>query len=101
MLQFKPSSRFPAIDTLIQAWPEELEPLVRSLHVSRAYVDVDLKTLGEAVCNLLDIPVYEDPLESLHWVFMLYLELKNNELINPKGNTMGALENVNFYMNAG
>lgn len=86
----------------MQAWPEELEPLVRSLRIPSAHVDVDVRTLGEALCNTLDIPVYEDLLESLHWMFMLYLELKDNELINPKdSNTMGAMDNVNFFINVG
>lgn len=86
----------------MQAWPEELEPLVRSLRISDTDVDVDTCTLGEALCNLLDIPVYEDLLESLHWVFMVYLEMKNNELINPKNsNVLCAVDNVNFLINSG
>lgn len=82
----------------MQAWPDELEPLVRRLRISNSHIDVDVNALGEAVCNLLDIPIYNDVLESLHWVFMLYLELKNNELINPM-NKMGGTDNVNFFVN--
>eukprot|EP00892_Ulva_mutabilis_P009915 jgi/Ulvmu1/7296/UM035_0085.1 len=100
--EFKSSNRFPPIDTLMQAWPEELEPLVRRLRISNAHVDVDVTTLSEALCNLLDIPVYEDLLESLHWMFMLFLELKNNELVNPREtNGMGTADNVNFFVNTG
>lgn len=38
----------------------------------------DLKTYSKMLCALLDIPVYENPVESLHVLFTLYLEFKNN-----------------------
>lgn len=40
--------------------------------------DLDLKTYSKMLCALLDIPVYENPVESLHVLFTLYLEFKNN-----------------------
>lgn len=40
--------------------------------------ELDLKTYSKVVCTLLDIPVYDDPIESLHVLFTLYLEFKNN-----------------------
>ena len=67
------------MDTLMQSWPEELEPLVKNLRVANTHVPVDLNTLCRGLCNVLDIPVYDDLLESLHWLFMLYLEFKNCE----------------------
>ncbi len=40
--------------------------------------ELDLKIYAKVVCTLLDIPVYENPIESLHVLFTLYLEFKNN-----------------------
>lgn len=78
-----PEGRFPPIDSLMQAWPEELEPLVRSLRVPSTHVDVDLLTLTRAVCNLLDIPVHANPVEALHCLFTLHLEMKHSPLNAP------------------
>ena len=43
-------------------------------------LELDLKTYAKMVCTLLDIPVYDDPVESLHVLFTLYLEFKNNPI---------------------
>lgn len=42
--------------------------------------ELDIKTYAKLVCTLLDIPVYDDPIESLHVLFTLYLEFKNNPI---------------------
>lgn len=42
--------------------------------------ELDIKTYARLVCTLLDIPVYDDPVESLHVLFTLYLEFKNNPI---------------------
>ena len=62
--------------------------------MANTHVPVDLNTLCRGVCNVLDIPVYEDILESLHWVFMLYLELKNCE--QSDANMMGGADHINM-----
>lgn len=36
--------------------------------------DLDLKSFTKLLCSLLDIPLYENPVESLHVMFSLYLE---------------------------
>jgi len=96
-VQFKPKGRFPPYDTLLQTWPEEIEPLVRSLRRPDGAVDADVDVLARTVCGLLDIPVYDDLVDSLHHVFMLYLEMKNNEMINQPGG--GSLELVGEHLN--
>lgn len=40
--------------------------------------DVDLKTFCKLICSLLDIPVHDNIIESLHVLFTLYLEFKSN-----------------------
>lgn len=39
-----------------------------------------MKTYTKLVCSLLDIPVHDNPVESLHVLFTLYLEFKNNPI---------------------
>jgi Intraflagellar transport complex B protein 46 C terminal len=96
-LQFKPKGHFPPIDTLMQTWPEDLEPLIRGLRKPDGDVDIDMMTLVRTVCGLLDIPVYDDSIDSLHWVFMLFLEMKNNEMINhPEEQAIGTTNQLNF-----
>lgn len=40
--------------------------------------DVDLANFVQIVCNVLDIPVYDNPIEALHVLFTLLLEFKHN-----------------------
>jgi hypothetical protein len=43
--------------------------------------DLDPGTHARAICALLDIPVYEDPIESLHLLFSLLLEFRSNPFL--------------------
>jgi len=36
------------------------------------------------ICGILDIPVYENPVESLHLLFSLYLEFKHNPIFGQQ-----------------
>mmetsp|Transcript_6273 Transcript_6273/g.12091 ORF Transcript_6273/g.12091 Transcript_6273/m.12091 type:complete len:445 (-) Transcript_6273:314-1648(-) len=45
-----------------------------------ADLEVDLATYTKMVCGLLDIPVYQNPVESLHVLFSLYLDFKSNPI---------------------
>ena len=51
--------------------------------------DVDLSSFVQIVCNVLDIPVYDNPIEALHVLFTLLLEFKNNPAF--KGSQTGGL----------
>ena len=46
--------------------------------------DLDLKMYVQLVCGVLDIPVYENPIESLHVLFTLYLEFKSNPIFKQQ-----------------
>lgn len=46
--------------------------------------DLDLRTFTKLVCSVLDIPVYENPIESLHVLFTLYLEFKHNPIFGQQ-----------------
>ncbi len=46
--------------------------------------DLDIKAFTKLVCSVLDIPVYENPIESLHVLFSLYLEFKSNPIFGQQ-----------------
>lgn len=93
----------PDIEALMDQWPEDFEQFLNNAAISAASnaansglynntssssgpdsilpsPDLDL-TLAEYVkvlCSLLDIPVYDNPIESLHVMFTLYQEFREN-----------------------
>ncbi|CAF0926449.1 unnamed protein product [Rotaria sp. Silwood1] len=69
----------PDIDSLMQEWPTQFEELLKETSIPPAEVDVDLATYTDIACSLLDIPVYESRIQSLHALFTLYLGFKNSE----------------------
>ncbi len=80
----------PDIDTLMEAWPTEIEELLNSTGYGAGGAagnffllpapDLEMSLLEyvKVLCCLLDIPVYDNPVESLHLLFTLFLEFKNN-----------------------
>jgi len=69
----------PDVDTLMQEWPTQFEELLKETNVPAADADVDLGTYTDIACALLDVPVYESRVQSLHALFTLYLDFKNSE----------------------
>jgi intraflagellar transport protein 46 len=52
-------------------------------------LDLSMPDYIKVMCNILDIPVYQNPVESLHIMLTLYLEFKNNPFL-AKGHLAGA-----------
>ncbi|CAF0821605.1 unnamed protein product [Adineta ricciae] len=69
----------PNVDDLMQEWPTQFEDLLRETSAPPADIDTDLTTYTDIACALLDIPVYESRIQSLHALFSLYLGFKNSE----------------------
>ncbi|CAF0751967.1 unnamed protein product [Adineta steineri] len=69
----------PDVDNLMQEWPTQFEELLKEVSVPPADIDTDLSTYTDIACSLLDIPVYESRIQSLHALFTLYLGFKNSE----------------------
>jgi len=74
----------PDIEALMQEWPPELEQFLKTMKLPSGELDVDLKTYVKLVCGILDIPVYDNPVESLHVLFTLYLEFKSNPVFKQQ-----------------
>lgn len=68
----------PDIDKLMEAWPEEFESLLTTTSLPSPDLDLSLIDYVKVLSSILDIPVYDNPIESLHLMFSLYLEFKNN-----------------------
>uniref|UniRef100_A0A4W6FUR2 Intraflagellar transport protein 46 homolog n=1 Tax=Lates calcarifer TaxID=8187 RepID=A0A4W6FUR2_LATCA len=69
----------PDIDSLMQEWPAELEELLGRLRLPPARLRCSLTQYADAVCALLDIPVYSSRIQSLHLLFSLYLEFRDSQ----------------------
>lgn len=72
------SKNMPDIEALMQVWPPEFEELLKTCPLPSADLDMDLAQFTRVVCAILDIPVYDKMTESLHVLFTLYSEFKNN-----------------------
>eukprot|EP00878_Enallax_costatus_P027639 GHUV01029776.1.p1 GENE.GHUV01029776.1~~GHUV01029776.1.p1 ORF type:complete len:254 (+),score=60.19 GHUV01029776.1:1292-2053(+) len=72
------SKPMPDLEVLMQEWPPELEAALRSSQLPTADLALDLLTYSKLVCALLDVPVYDNIIESLYVLFSLFLEFKQN-----------------------
>jgi len=86
-VQVNYKKNMPDFDALMDAWPTEIEALLNSGAMAGGNggfvlpspdLDVSLLEYVKILCATLDIPVYENPIESLHLLFSIYLEFRNN-----------------------
>ncbi|GLD68848.1 intraflagellar transport protein 46 homolog [Lates japonicus] len=77
----------PDIDSLMQEWPAELEELLGRLRLPPARLRCSLTQYADAVCALLDIPVYSSRIQSLHLLFSLYLEFRDSQHFTCRAQT--------------
>lgn len=68
----------PDTDTLMEAWSPEFEAILDRLPLPSPDLDLSLLEYSKVLCNILDIPVYENPIESLHLMFTLFTDFRNN-----------------------
>lgn len=68
----------PEIEKLMEVWPEDFEAALRNLQLPSPELDLSLLEYTKTLCAILDIPVYENPIESLHLMFSLYMDFRNN-----------------------
>jgi len=77
------SHTMPHINKLMKAWPEEFESKLLDLPLPTAQLNMNVNQFSRLTCALLDVPVYDKVVESLHVVFSLYSEFQNNVHFNP------------------
>lgn len=68
----------PDIEKLMEAWPEDFEQALKLIPLPSPDLDMSLLEYVKVVCAILDIPVYDNPIESLHILFSLFLDFRNN-----------------------
>lgn len=68
----------PEIEALMDVWPEEFEVLLGNTPLPSPDLDLSLAEYAKTLCTILDIPVYENPVESLHLMFTLFIDFRNN-----------------------
>lgn len=73
------SKPMPDIESLMQVWPPQFEDELSRCQLPPKELDVSLEDYVRIVCALFDIPVYSNLTESLHVLFTLYSEFKNND----------------------
>jgi len=75
------TKNMPDIETLMQEWPPELEEMLKHINLPDENLELNMHDYIKVMCNILDIPVYQNPIESLHVMLTLYLEFKNNPFL--------------------
>ena len=88
----------PDADSLMDVWPEGFENALKELALPSADLDLTLAEFSKLLCSLLDIPTYENPIESLHVMFSLYMDFKNNAHFQAMSDDAAAdRKNANNY----
>eukprot|EP00879_Flechtneria_rotunda_P015501 GHRR01016211.1.p1 GENE.GHRR01016211.1~~GHRR01016211.1.p1 ORF type:complete len:224 (+),score=80.38 GHRR01016211.1:1292-1963(+) len=81
------SRPMPDIEALMQEWPPKLEAAYHSTKLPTADLDLDLLSYSKLVCALTGVPVYDNVIESLHVLFTLFLEFKQNPFFRQQVGT--------------
>ncbi|CAH8450029.1 unnamed protein product [Schistosoma turkestanicum] len=69
----------PEISELMAVWPSSFEESINTMQLQISQLDCSLKDYVDIICALLDIPVYNNRIHSLHLLFSLYMEFQNSQ----------------------
>ncbi|KAG8234188.1 hypothetical protein J437_LFUL007348 [Ladona fulva] len=72
----------PTTDSLMQEWPADFEEELKKFEIPPADLDCNLSHYVDIICTILDIPVYESKIESLHALFVLYASIRDSQKSN-------------------
>lgn len=75
----------PDLDRLMEVWPEEFEKALEGLSLPGPDLDLSLVEYAKLLCSIVDIPTYDNPIESLHLLFNLFIEFKSNPHFQARG----------------
>jgi len=88
-VQYK--TQMPSIDDLMAVWPDEFEQALimnSNATVLPAELDIDLKEFAKVACALVDIPVHDNIVHSMHLLFTLWSTFRNNEHFKGRAEQM-------------
>ncbi|KAJ8947037.1 hypothetical protein NQ318_019929 [Aromia moschata] len=74
------SEPMPDLDDLMQEWPEEMENKLRENGFPKPEENSSLSEYVDEVCNIFQIPVAKNKVQSLHLLFCLYAAIKQTQL---------------------
>lgn len=77
--QVQYTKSMPDIEMLMQEWPPEFEKRLKQVKLPTSDINLSLKEYAAVICALMDIPVYNSTIQSLHVLFTLYSEFKTNQ----------------------
>ncbi|KAM7540713.1 hypothetical protein Aperf_G00000047015 [Anoplocephala perfoliata] len=69
----------PDLTSLMSEWPSDFEKTLKSAEIPTAFLNCSLKDYVDIICAIMDIPIYNNRIESLHLLFSLYMEFKNSQ----------------------
>jgi intraflagellar transport protein 46 len=73
------AKRMPDVEQLMQVWPTDFEDYLKSNPLPDfAELDIPLKDFVKMMGVLLDVPMQGECVDTLHVIFTLYAEFKNN-----------------------
>lgn len=75
-VQYK--KNMPDIESLMQEWPPEFEEMLTQVSLPGPQMEMKLEEYARVICAIMDIPVYDNLIESVHLLLSLYLEFKEN-----------------------
>jgi intraflagellar transport protein 46 len=61
---------------------EDSEQALQTMSLPLPVIDLGLAEYARTLCKLLDMPIYENPVESLHQMFVLFIDFKNKTHLN-------------------
>jgi intraflagellar transport protein 46 len=76
--------KMPDIEKLMQVWPADFEDYIMNNPLPTADLDLSLEDYVKLIAVLLDVPVHSDHTDTLHVIFTLYSEFKNNPHFSPE-----------------
>ena len=68
----------PDLEKLLDVWPEEFEIALSKMKLPSPDLDLTLTEYSKLLCSIIDIPTYDNPIESLHHLFSLYMAFRDN-----------------------
>eukprot|EP00735_Rhodelphis_limneticus_P006343 TRINITY_DN18739_c0_g1::TRINITY_DN18739_c0_g1_i1::g.15216::m.15216 TRINITY_DN18739_c0_g1::TRINITY_DN18739_c0_g1_i1::g.15216 ORF type:complete len:502 (+),score=104.40,sp/Q9NQC8/IFT46_HUMAN/48.02/2e-69,IFT46_B_C/PF12317.3/3.5e+03,IFT46_B_C/PF12317.3/4.2e-82,DUF3220/PF11516.3/2.7e+03,DUF3220/PF11516.3/4e+02,DUF3220/PF11516.3/0.27 TRINITY_DN18739_c0_g1_i1:78-1583(+) len=74
----------PDTETLMQLWPQEMEDIISQIAMPDEKLNMSVNEFARLACAILDIPVYGNIVESIHLMFTLYSDFKQNEHFNQE-----------------
>lgn len=77
-VDYQYKKNMPDIESLMQEWPEEFEEMLSKSTLPGPDMELSLEEYAKVICAIMDVPVYDNIIESLHVIFSLYMEFKDN-----------------------